>query len=46
MALVIRPMTITDFDAVRALWVSCEGVGLNDADRPEALGPIWTATRG
>mgnify|MGYP001820370104 FL=1 len=37
MALVIRPMTITDFDAVRALWASCEGVGLNDADRPEAL---------
>jgi len=37
MAVVIRPMTITDFDAVRALWASCEGVGLNDADRPEAL---------
>ena len=37
MARVIRPMTITDFDAVRALWASCEGVGLNDADRPEAL---------
>jgi len=37
MALVIRPMTISDFDAVRALWASCEGVGLNDADRPEAL---------
>ncbi|MCB2170395.1 MAG: GNAT family N-acetyltransferase [Deltaproteobacteria bacterium] len=37
MTVVIRPMTITDFDAVRALWTSCEGVGLNDADRPEAL---------
>lgn len=38
MALAIRPMTVTDFDAVRTLWASCEGVGLNDADRPEALG--------
>ena len=37
MALVIRPMTLTDFEAVRALWASCEGVGLNDADRPEVL---------
>ena len=37
MAVVIRPMTITDYEAVRALWTSCEGVGLNDADRPEAL---------
>ena len=37
MPLLIRPMAITDFDAVHTLWTSCEGVGLNDADRPEAL---------
>ena len=33
----IRPMTMTDYEAVRNLWESCEGVGLNDADRPESL---------
>jgi len=37
MSLHIRPMAITDYEAVRALWSSCEGVGLNDADRPESL---------
>jgi ribosomal protein S18 acetylase RimI-like enzyme len=30
-------MVMTDFEAVRTLWESCEGVGLSDADRPEAL---------
>lgn len=33
----IRPMDVTDYAAVRNLWESCEGVGLNDADQPEAL---------
>ncbi len=34
---VIRPMVMSDYAAVRRLWETCEGVGLNDADRPEAL---------
>ena len=33
----IRPMVMTDYEAVRPLWESCEGIGLNDADRPGAL---------
>jgi N-acetylglutamate synthase len=33
----IRPMTMTDYDAVCALWESCDGVGLSDADQPECL---------
>lgn len=37
MTVLISPMTAADYPAVRALWESCEGVGLNDADRPEAL---------
>lgn len=37
MSLVLRPMAITDYTAVRALWASCEGVGLNDADQPDSL---------
>ena len=28
----IRPMTIADYDAVYALWLSCRGMGLNDVD--------------
>ena len=28
----IRPMTIADYDALRALWLSCPGLGLNDVD--------------
>ena len=30
-------MVMSDYAAVRRLWETCEGVGLNDADRPEAL---------
>jgi N-acetylglutamate synthase len=37
MPFLIRPMVTTDYEAVHNLWASCEGVGLNDADRPEAL---------
>ena len=37
MSLLIRPMAITDYEAVRTLWSSCEGVGLNDADQPGSL---------
>lgn len=28
----IRTMTISDYDAVYALWLSCKGMGLNDYD--------------
>lgn len=28
----IRVMTVADYDAVYALWLSCEGMGLNDVD--------------
>ncbi|MDE6591789.1 MAG: GNAT family N-acetyltransferase [Oscillospiraceae bacterium] len=28
----IRKMTITDYDKVYALWLSCKGMGLNDVD--------------
>ncbi len=38
MTVVIQPMTIADYTAVRALWETCDGVGLNDADQPEAIG--------
>ena len=34
---IIRPMVMRDYAAVRKLWENCEGIGLNDADRPEAL---------
>lgn len=37
MPALIRPLTAADYQAVRTLWESCEGVGLNDADRPAAL---------
>ena len=29
---VVRVMTIEDYDAVYALWMSCKGMGLNDVD--------------
>ena len=28
----IRPMTLADYDAVYALWMSCTGMGLNNLD--------------
>ena len=28
----IRVMTVADYDAVYALWLSCKGMGLNDVD--------------
>jgi len=37
MALIVRPMVIADYTEVRTLWETCEGIGLNDADRPEAI---------
>ena len=33
----IRSMVMDDYAAVRNLWEACEGVGLSDADQPEAL---------
>lgn len=32
----IRTMTIADYDAVYALWLSCKGMGLNDLDDSRA----------
>jgi ribosomal protein S18 acetylase RimI-like enzyme len=46
MPLVIRPMIMPDYAAVRALWASCEGVGLSSADRPEALRSYLARTPG
>lgn len=34
----IRPFTISDYDAVYALWLSCPGMGLNNLDdSPEGI---------
>lgn len=33
----IRTMTLSDYDAVLALWRASPGVGLSDADSPEAI---------
>lgn len=33
----LRPLTIADYDAVHALWSSCEGVGLNESDSETAV---------
>lgn len=30
--MIIRPLTIQDYDALYALWLQCEGMGLNDTD--------------
>lgn len=32
----IRIMTVSDYNAVYALWLSCKGMGLNDLDDSEA----------
>ena len=37
MSVLIRPMSMKDYIAVRDLWETCEGVGLSDADQPEPL---------
>ena len=28
----VRPMTLSDYDRVHALWMSCQNMGLNDLD--------------
>jgi putative acetyltransferase len=33
----LRPFTIADYDAVYALWLQTEGMGLNDSDTREAI---------
>ena len=33
----IRKLTIRDYDQVRALWRSCEGIGLTGADSQEGI---------
>lgn len=37
MAVIVEPMTEQDYDEVMALWQAAEGVGLSDADAPEAI---------
>jgi len=37
MSIVIREMTIQDYDEVLALWQTSEGVGLSDADSEESV---------
>ncbi len=37
MSIVIREMTIQDYDEVLALWQTSEGVGLSDADSEESI---------
>lgn len=37
MKIQIRELTLSDYDAVLALWRSVEGVGLSDADSREAI---------
>jgi N-acetylglutamate synthase len=37
MAVIVEPMTEQDYDEVIALWQTAEGVGLSDADAPEAI---------
>ena len=34
--MIIRPLTIQDYDALYALWLQCEGMGLNDIDDSRA----------
>ncbi|HNT76115.1 MAG TPA: GNAT family N-acetyltransferase [Anaerolineae bacterium] len=38
MTVTFRELTLSDYDAVLALWQSVEGVGLSDADSREAIG--------
>ena len=37
MSIVMREMTIQDYDEVLALWQTSEGVGLSDADSEESI---------
>jgi N-acetylglutamate synthase len=52
MAITYRELTLSDYDAVIALWQSADGVGLSDADSREAIGrylarnPGMSFTRG
>lgn len=36
-ACIFRPLTLTDYAPVRALWEASEGIGLNVSDSPEAI---------
>lgn len=38
MKIILRELTLSDYDAVIALWQSADGVGLSDADSREAIG--------
>lgn len=36
-ACTLRPLTVSDYDAVRALWEQSEGVGLSESDTRDAI---------
>lgn len=38
MKIILRELTLSDYDAVISLWQSADGVGLSDADSREAIG--------
>jgi putative acetyltransferase len=46
MTLTIRPMTPESYDQIIALWQSAEGVGLSEADSPEAIGQYLARNPG
>lgn len=42
----VRPMTMDDYEAVYALWLSCKGMGLNDVVTPgRASRAFWREIR-
>jgi putative acetyltransferase len=42
----LRPLTIADYDAVYALWLQTEGMGLNDSDTCEAIAAFLERNHG
>jgi ribosomal protein S18 acetylase RimI-like enzyme len=38
MGVLIRELTMADYDQVMNLWRTCEGIGLSSADTPHAIG--------
>jgi putative acetyltransferase len=37
MSVLIRELTMADYDQVMSLWSTCEGIGLSSADTPHAI---------
>jgi putative acetyltransferase len=46
MSPIIIPLTLDDYDQVIALWQAAEGVGLSEADSPEAIGQYLARNSG